>query len=111
MSRSYKKHPYVKYSDTEMKCIASRQFRRIIRQRLKPWRYRYEKYDHCYWSCYYCNINAEEFRTKGCYCLMPTPEPVLPHPFEVMDPYDVCDAKSNPYKRYYRGDPVVDRRK
>lgn len=98
MSRSFKKNSYVKDpSNRKMKPIASRRYRRIIRQKVKPWKDRYEEYG-C-WCCCFCNINLEEFRTNGCHCLMPTPEPVLPHPFEVTNPYDVCDFS------FYWSDP------
>jgi hypothetical protein len=103
MSRSFKKNPYATDpSNSKMKPIHSRKFRRIIRQRLKPWKYRYEKFG-LGW-CNFCNINLEEFNTNGCMCLQPSPEPVFPHPFEVTNPASVCDF------RFYSSDPR-DRRK
>lgn len=103
MSRSYKKHPFIKDPHAVEKRLASRRYRRIIRQRVKPWKDRYTEWS---WECE-CEYDydyEDEFAElkQSCLVCRKSLEPVLPHPFEITHPYDVCDWKSNPYKPRYR---------
>lgn len=95
MSRSFKKNPYVKDpGNGKMKRIASRRYRRVIRQLVKPWRLRY--YYHIEGECFGCECEEWGYR---CPFLVYELEPILPHPYEVTNPCDVCDFS------FYWSDP------
>lgn len=99
MSRSLKKNPYATDSrKTFEKRVHSRRFRKIIRQRLQPWKYRY--YYHQRILCGFCECDELGL----CPWIYVGDEPEFPHPFEITNPALVCDF------RFYSDDPR-DRRK
>lgn len=103
MSRSYKK-PWIKDSSPDFKKICSRAHRRIARQILKPWIYRYRD---CWgWGCEDNMITARwvpwdddeyEYGHCGflcnCYQFTAPMEPAFPLRKELVDQYTICDWK------------------
>lgn len=70
------------------KKIAARMERRIVKQLLKPWRYRY--YMTAEADCFGCEC---EIFGEVCNYIQTDIEPVLPLRHDIMDPYDICDWK------------------
>lgn len=106
MSRSFKKNPYAtRFSKKWTKRIVAKRFRLIIRQKVKPWKYRYSEWSlecDCEYDYDYENETIE--LRKSCFTCRTQIEPEFPHPFEITNPALVCDY------RFYSSDPR-DRRK
>lgn len=102
MSRSTKE-PFEKdgrRSMAKLKRIHNRRYRRVFRQDVKQWRYRYEV------GCHTCDCIEELWDDvdgviSWPVCLSFELEPSYDHPKRWIDKYDICD-----YKAFVSEDPL-----
>jgi hypothetical protein len=88
MSRSTKR-PYVSHAGThESKSLASRRFRRVVKQILSPWKYKY--YYRTESKCFGCE--CEEWG-HICPFIFYELEPEFPHSKWFTNPYDIRDFR------------------